>query len=147
LIDTDVFVSAAKNPRGDTLRLLIELIKDPSIGLVGNDLLVHEFLRYAEVFKSETALGIVSALLGKMRPVRVDESHIRACKPFIKTSDKVDILHAATCLKSGSILITNDKHFDRIREEKIIAVWSISKALLEIVHGKLFHHNAPAEKL
>lgn len=133
LIDTNVFVSAIKNPRGNTLRLLIELIKDPSIKLVGNDLLVEEYLRYAEVFKSETVLGVVSALLGKMRLIRVDESHIRACKPFIVTPDKVDILHAAACLKSGSILITNDKHFDRIHREKIIMVWSVSKALEEIM--------------
>ncbi|MDI6655585.1 MAG: PIN domain-containing protein [Candidatus Hydrothermarchaeota archaeon] len=127
LIDINVFISAVKNPRGDTLRLLIKLIEDPSIKLVGNDLLAEEYLRYAEVFKSETVLGIVLALLGKMELIRVEESHIHACKPFI------DILHAATCLKSGSILITNDKHFDKLHERKIIEVWSIPKALNELM--------------
>lgn len=132
LIDTNVIVSAIKNPKGDTLRLLIKLIKDPSIRLMGNDLLVEEYLRYAEVFKSKTVLSLVSSLLDKIELIRVDESHIRACKPYIKTPDKVDILHAATCLKSGSILITNDKHFDKIREEKIITVWSVSRSLKEM---------------
>jgi predicted nucleic acid-binding protein len=133
LIDTNIFISAVKNPGGDTLRLLVKLIEDPSIKLAGNDLLAEEYLRYAETFKSETVLGIVSTLLGKMELVPVGESHIRACKPFIKTPNKVDILHAATCLKSGSILITNDKHFDKIHEKKIIGVWSVSKALNEIM--------------
>lgn len=133
LIDTNVFISAIKNPRGDTLKLLIKLIKDTSIKLVGNDLLAEEYLRYAEVFKSEAVLGSVSALLGKMELIPVEESHIRACRSFIKTPDRVDILHAATCLKSGSILITNDNHFGKIHEKKIIEVWSVSRALDEIM--------------
>jgi predicted nucleic acid-binding protein len=100
---------------------------------VGNDLLEEEYLRYAEIFKSETVLGIISTLLGKMELIQVGEGHLRACRPFIRTPDKVDILHAAACLKSGSTLITNDKHFDRIHKEKIIKVWSISKAVKEII--------------
>jgi hypothetical protein len=33
--------------------------------------------------------------------------------------------HAATSLQEGAVLITNDRHFDRINAEKIIEVWSI----------------------
>lgn len=133
LIDTNVFISAVKNPRGDTLKLLLKLIEDPSIKLVGNDLLAEEYLRYAEVFKSETVLGIVSALLSKMELIRVEGSYVHACKPFIEPLNKVDILHAATCLKSTSILITNDKHFDKLHEKRIIEVWNIQKALEELM--------------
>jgi len=41
----------------------------------------------------------------------------------------VDIVHAATCLQENSILITNDKHFDKISRNKIIEVWSINRAV------------------
>jgi AbrB family looped-hinge helix DNA binding protein len=44
---------------------------------------------------------------------------------------RAGIYHAATCLQEGAILITNDRHFDRIRNEKIIEVWGISKAIEE----------------
>jgi predicted nucleic acid-binding protein len=132
LIDTNVLISALKNPGGETLKLLARLIEDQSITLVGNDLLVEEYLRYARAFKSVTVFWIVSALLDRMELVTVGEGHIRACKPYIKTLDRVDILHAATCLKSGSVLITNDRHFDRIRGTGIIDVWGISRALEEI---------------
>lgn len=132
LIDTNVFISAVKNPRGETLRLLIRLIEAPTITLVGNDLLAEEYLRYARAFKSETVFGIVSALLDKMELAPVGEGHIRACRPYMDTPDKVDILHAATCLGVGSILITSDRHFDKLRDAKIIEVWGISKALREI---------------
>ncbi|KPQ41414.1 MAG: hypothetical protein MPEBLZ_04055 [Candidatus Methanoperedens nitroreducens] len=53
-------------------------------------------------------------------------------KNFIKYFPKneiVDIVHAATCLQENSILITNDKHFDKISQNKIIEVWSISEAI------------------
>ena len=43
----------------------------------------------------------------------------------------IDIYHAATCLQEGAVLITNDRHFDRINDEKIIEVWSISEAIEE----------------
>jgi predicted nucleic acid-binding protein len=41
----------------------------------------------------------------------------------------VDIVHAATCLQEKSIMITNDKHFDKISEERVIEVWSTSTAI------------------
>jgi predicted nucleic acid-binding protein len=132
LIDTNVLVSALKNPGGETLKLLIRLIEDSSVTLVGNDILVEEYLKYAKVLKSETVFWIVSALLDKTELLPVGEGHIRACKPYVKTPDRVDILHAATCLKAGSVLITNDRHFDRIRDARIIEVWGISRALEEI---------------
>lgn len=138
LIDTNVLISAVKNPRGETLKLLVRLIEDPSITLVGNDLLVEEYLKYARILKSETVFWIVSALLGRMELVTVEEGHIRACGPYVDTPDKVDILHAATCLMAGSILITNDRHFDRLGNAKIVNVWSIPKALEEMERLRAF---------
>lgn len=131
LVDTNAFIAAVKNPQKhtNTLGLLLRIIDDPSIMLVGNDLLVEEMLRYAQLFRSETALTILSALLAKTDMVDIKGNYIKACRPYISTPDKADVLHAATCLQTGSILITNDEHFDRIKEEGIIEVWDILEAI------------------
>jgi hypothetical protein len=42
-------------------------------------------------------------------------------------------LHAATCLQTGAALITNDKHFDRIKKEGVIEVWNASMAIKELL--------------
>src|SRR3970282_1100222 len=128
LLDTNVLISAIKDPRKstETLPLILKIIGDPSIKLVGNDLLVEEMLRYMELLKSEMAATMLAALLTKMRIVIVQEKYRRICKPYITTPDKADILHAATCLQADATLITNDHHFNRIRDERIISVWSIA---------------------
>jgi predicted nucleic acid-binding protein len=46
------------------------------------------------------------------------------------------VLHAATCLQTESILITNDHHFDRMRDQGIIKVWSIRKAIQELLGSR-----------
>ena len=131
LLDTNVFISAIKDPRKstETLRLILKIIEDPSMKLVGNDLLVEEMLRYMELLKSEMAATILAALLTKMNIIIVQGKYRRICKPYITTPDKADILHAATCLQGDAILITNDHHFDRIRDGRIISVWSITEAM------------------
>lgn len=135
LLDTNVFIAAIKDPtrQSNTLRLLLEFIKNPSIKLVGNDLLVEEMLRYVELLKSETAAMLVSALLSKMELVRVSRNHRKVCKTYIRTPDKADVLHAATCLQTGAVLITNDKHFDRIKKEGAIEVLSVSEAIKKLL--------------
>jgi len=134
LLDTNVFVSAIKEPKRqtDTLRLIIKIISEPRIKIVGNYLLAYEFLRYAELLKSETATALLAALLSKMEVIEVSKNYRKVCRKYIKTPDKADILHAATCLQTGAILITNDRHFDKIRDEGVIEVWSISKAVRQI---------------
>ena len=131
LLDTNVFISAIKDPRKstETLRLILKIIEDPSIKLVGNDLLVEEMLRYMELLKSEMAATLLAALFTKMRIIIVQEKYRRICKPYITTPDKADILHAATCLQADATLITNDHHFNRIRDERIISVWSIAEVI------------------
>jgi predicted nucleic acid-binding protein len=135
LLDTNVLIAAIKDPRRQTstLRLLLVLIKDPSIKLVGNDLLAEEMLRYAELLKSETAAVLVSALFGKMEIVRVSRNHRKICRTYIRTPDIADVLHAATCLQTGAVLITNDKHFDRIKKEGVIEVLSVGEAIKELL--------------
>jgi predicted nucleic acid-binding protein len=135
LLDTNVFISAIKEPRKqtDTLRLIIKIIGEPSIKLVGNDLLAHEMLRYAELLRSSTAAALLVALLSKMEIVNVVQNYRKICKTYVKTPDKADVMHAATCLQTGAILITNDKHFDKIRDEGIIEVWNITKSIKKLL--------------
>ncbi|MFQ6107219.1 MAG: type II toxin-antitoxin system VapC family toxin [Thermoplasmata archaeon] len=131
LLDTNVFVAAVKDPKKqtDTLRLILHVIESDDIQLVGHELLVEEMVRYAEELGSETASWIAGALLERMRLVRVSENLVRLCRSYFETPDLADAIHAAACLRSDAVLITNDKHFDRIKSEGIVEVWSISEAI------------------
>ncbi|MCK4455932.1 MAG: PIN domain-containing protein [Thermoplasmata archaeon] len=135
LLDTNVFVAAVKDPKkqSDTLRLILHMIESEDIQLVGHELLVEEMVRYAEEFGSETASWILGALLGKMRLVPVSENLVRLCRNYIETPDLADVIHAAACLKSDAVLVTNDKHFDRVKDEGIVEVWSISEAIEKLL--------------
>lgn len=135
LLDTNVFIAAIKAPerQTSTFELLLKLIKDPDIRLVGNVLLAEEMRRYAEMFKSRKAAILISALLGKMELVRVPENYVKICKFYIRTLDKADVLHAATCLQTGAALITNDRHFNRIKGEGIIEVLGVGEAVKKLL--------------
>ena len=58
LLDTNVFIAAIKNPKKETktLQLILEMIERDDILLVGDEFLAEEMIRYAEEFKSETAV-------------------------------------------------------------------------------------------
>jgi len=134
-VDSNVFIAAIKNPRKRTrtLELLIRMIEDPSISLVGNELLTYETLRYAELLKSPIAAALVAALLDKTAIVSVSENYRRVCTAYLKTPDPADVLHAATCLQAGAVLVTNDRHFRRIKKEGIIDVWTIAEAIRRLI--------------
>jgi hypothetical protein len=57
------------------------------------------------------------------------DEDIAKCLPFFPQSQEADILHAATCLNANGILISNDRHFEKIRTAGIIVVWNISEAI------------------
>jgi len=134
LVDTNLFIAAIKNPKKETttLRLLLKLINDNNIVLIGNEFLIMEMEKYAEVFESKRGKDILQRLIEKTEVVEVDEKFLRLCKSYFPEDELIDIYHAATCLQEGAILITNDKHFDKINDEKTIEVWSISKAIEEL---------------
>jgi len=133
LVDTNLFIAAIKNPKKETasLRLLLELIYDASIVLIGNEFLIMEMEKYAQVFESKRGKEILQKLIDKTEVLDVDEKFLRLCKSYFPEDELIDIYHAATCLQEGAVLITNDRHFDKINDEKIIEVWSISKAIEE----------------
>jgi len=51
-----------------------------------------------------------------MRVVELGENHIKNCSKYFPKNEIVEIVHAAICLQENSILITNDKHFDKISD-------------------------------
>ncbi len=73
LVDANVFVAAIKNPekKAQTLDLILELISNEGIILVGNDLLLLEFEKYSEKFRSETASHLLKMLRDKMDNSRI----------------------------------------------------------------------------
>jgi predicted nucleic acid-binding protein len=131
LVDTNLFIAAIKNPKKETasLRLLLELIDDTTIKLIGSEFLIMELEKYAQIFDSKRGKEILQKLINKMEVVEIDEKFLRLCKSYFPEEEIIDIYHAATCLQTGAIIVTNDRHFDKINDEKIIEVWSISKAI------------------
>ena len=131
LLDTNVFVAAVKHPRRETatLRFLLVLLEREDLRLVGNAFWVEEMVRYAEEFHSETAAWLVGALLSRTRVVQVERNFVTVCAKYVTTPDAADVLHAATCLRERAVLVSNDKHFDRIRDEGVVEVWSIARAI------------------
>ncbi|MDA4134903.1 MAG: PIN domain-containing protein [Thaumarchaeota archaeon] len=139
VVDTNVFVSVIKpfSGRGPTphadrgsLALLLKLITDPELELFGSLWLLDAYKRLAEELSSETAGLILGRLTAKMREVTdVGQDAVARCAPYLPEREVVDVLHAATCLQSKAVLITNDKDFDRIEESGMIEAWSISEAI------------------
>ncbi len=142
VVDTNVFVSAIKpfSGRGRTARantgslaLLMRLITDAKLELFGNLWLFDEYKRLAEELNSETSELILERLTGKMREViEIGQEAMTRCRPYLPEREAADIMHAATCLQSGAVLITNDRDFYRIKDSRIIEVWSISEAVRKL---------------
>jgi predicted nucleic acid-binding protein len=130
-----VLIAAIKNPRKQTktLKLLTKIVQAPDLTLVADELLLEEMVRYAELLKSPTTTGIIAALTSKTSLVKVAAKYRSICKAYVTTPDKADILHAAACLQTGAVLITNDRHFKRIAKKRIVEVWSISDAIEKLL--------------
>ena len=133
LIDTNLFIASIKNPKKETtsLKLLLELINDANTVLIGNEFLIMEMDKYSKIFESKRGKEILQKLIDKTEVLDIDEKFLRLCKPYFPEDELIDTYHAATCLQEGAIIISNDRHFDKINDEKIIEVWSISKAIEE----------------
>ncbi len=133
LVDTNLFIAAIKNPKKETnsLRLLLELIDNASIRLIGNEFLIMEMEKYAQIFESKRGNKILQKLIDSAELIDVNEKFLRLCKSYFPEDELIDIYHAATCLQKNAVLITNARHFDKINNENIIEVWSISRAIKE----------------
>lgn len=143
VVDTNLFVAAIKpfsrlsrRPRSaeaKSLSLLVKLIMSDELELKGNSILVDEYTRFAQELHSETSMLILKQLIEKTAVVDVRGYSIDRCKPYLPALESADIVHAATCLQTDSILITNDRHFREIKESGKIVVWSITEAMRNLL--------------
>jgi predicted nucleic acid-binding protein len=144
VVDTNLFVAAIKrlfskssdrtlSVETKSLGLLFKLIVTEELQLKGNSILVDEYRRLAEELDSETSRLILKQLLEKIDVIEIKDETLDRCKTFLPETEAADVVHAATCLETGAILITNDRHFDRIKESGVIKVWSISEAIRKLL--------------
>jgi len=139
LLDTNVFIAAFKSGWTKTTKLLLELLSNPEYELVGNSVLLEEYKRWAlrlsmeDPVLQEPATILYSLLKNRMRIVEPDREHLEVCMPYFPESEKADLYHAATCLKTDASLISNDKHFDEIRRAGLIRVLKTGEAIREIL--------------
>jgi hypothetical protein len=52
---------------------------------------------------------------------------------YLGTDDLSDIYHAAVCLQTDSVLVSDDGYFDGVRDEGIIKVWGTQKAIRKLL--------------
>ena len=130
LFDTNVYIAAIKTPSrpADSLRLVVYLLED-EFRFVGNDLLATEYLRDAQVFPSPLSISLASAILDRMEVIAVEHRFVRACFPYFRFTDLADLVHAATCLQTGAILVSNDRDFDPITRANLIKRLTVTQAI------------------
>lgn len=137
MVDANVFVAAVKpftkqrrvRKIPGSLSLLLRLITDAELELFVSRPLLDEYRQLARELSSETSTLILDQLSAKAHKVTKIKAEIETCKHYIPEKEAADILHAAAALRLMAVLITNDRHFDKIRDVSIIEVWSISDAI------------------
>ncbi len=130
LLDTNVFIAAVKTGRTDTTELVFHVLSDDKYRVIGNDVLLAEYRKYAERLN---ALEFYEFLRLRMEIVNPSRKEVLRLLPYFPPSQIADAVHAATCLKTGAILITNDRHFEKVAEKGLIEVWSISEAIRKVL--------------
>ena len=129
MIDTNVFIAAVKKGWTKTTDLVLHLLANPDFEIVANDVLIAEYEKYAKGLNAEEFLEFLKLRIVILNP---SENEIEKCMSYFPENEAADIVHAATCLKAKAILITNDRHFDKIKEAGLIEVWNISEAITRI---------------
>jgi len=126
--DTNLFIAAAKSGITKSTALIFKICFDDSIELIGNSILLEEFERYQDLV-GRSGRVLLEIIKNKIKLFEPDLEHLEACKPYFPENEFADLYHAATCLKAKATIITNDKHFDKIKKKGLIDVWSISEAI------------------
>ncbi len=129
LIDSNLFIAAVKG-RWTKSSELLSILLDSSIELVANKALLSEYEKYAMELGAEYIFDYL-----KSRLILIDQSdeEVELCKPFFPDNQAADIVHAATCLHAKAVLISNDRHFEKIGKAGIIEVWTISEAIRKLI--------------
>ncbi len=130
VLDNNLIIAAIKSGWKRSTDLLFTLLLSDATICVNNELL-FEYEKYINKI-----IGLPHLfLLIQRRSTLIDPSidALLACRQFFPESEFADAVHAATCLEAEADLITNDAHFDRIKESKLIEVWSISETIGRIL--------------
>ena len=139
MLDTNAFIAAFKSGWTRSTDLLLELLTNPNYELVGNRVLLEEYERWAHKLgeRSAEVRAQASTLIAVLRQtvvlVEPEAEHIERCRPHVPEGEYADLLHAATCLRAGAVLISNDRHFDGLKRAGIVEVWSISEAIRRLL--------------
>ena len=129
LLDNTVFIAAVKRGWTKSTELVYHLLDGPA-ELFADELLIFEYERYAEALGASDLLNYMKKMVIQVNPTQAE---IDACAPFFPESELSDVVHAATCLYLDAVLITNDKHFDKIKEGGLVEVWSNTKAIKRLL--------------
>ncbi len=105
---------------------------DSPAELFANDLLIFEYEKYARTLGTYELLDYLKKSIIHVNP---SQEEIDACALFFPESELSDIVHAATCLYADAILITNDNHFNKIKNDGLVEVWSNTKAIKRLLDG------------
>jgi predicted nucleic acid-binding protein len=112
--------------------LLILLLTDPEIKIIANDVLLDEYRRFALRLDVWDFFEFIQGVVDVVNPT---EESIMKCKTYFSENEFADTVHAATCIDSDAVLISNDKHFDKIKNMKIIEVWNINEAIEKLLES------------
>jgi predicted nucleic acid-binding protein len=130
-LDTNVFIAAAKKGWTKTTELVINLIDGPE-DLIADEALIAEYCKYAEDL-GDNGQRLLRYLLQKAVVLELSDEEITRCRPFFPEGQYADVLHAAICLSTRAVLISNDRHFEKIRLAGLIEVWTISEAIVRLL--------------
>ncbi len=131
LADTNLFIAAIKK-RARSTDLLILLLTDPEIKIIANDVLLDEYRRFALRLDVWDFFEFIQGVVDVINPT---EESIMKCKTYFPENEVADAVHAATCIDFDAVLISNDKHFDKIKNMKIIEVWNINEAIEKLLES------------
>jgi len=131
VFDYNLFIAAVKSGWTASTDLIFNLLES-SADLFADEILFFEYEKYANVLGAYDLFDLLKKRIIEINP---SQDEITICEGYFQDPAKqaADIVHAATCLYTKSILITNDKHFDKIRDAGIIEVWSSTKAIKRIL--------------
>ncbi len=130
MIDTNVFIAAVKRGWTDTTELLLHLLSSSRYRLIANDVLLAEYRKYAERLD---AMDFYEFLVSRVDLVNPKPEDVRKVLSYFPKSQVADAVHAATCLITGAVLITNDRHFEEISKAGLIEVWSVTTAIKRLI--------------
>jgi hypothetical protein len=130
VLDNNLIISAIKSGWKRSTDLLFTLLLSDATIFVNKELL-FEYEKYIN-----RILGLPHLfLLIQKRSVLIDPSTdaLCVCRPFFPVSEFADVVHVATCLEVEAVLISNDAHFNEIKESALVEVWNISEAIRRIL--------------